>query len=162
MAGIDEVRLNVAFWRYFFREQFIQPWSLFSFASDVFYQTQWTCRSYPVHLFSIFGSVFAQTVFLQFLDLLNGIPADIADRNLCMFSLTVALFHEFFPSSFFCKRWQKQPDRVAVILRIDADVGSNDRTFDRLQHILFPGLYWNGPCIQVDTLATWLTGVGLP
>src|SRR5262245_9824121 len=51
----------------------------------------------------ILSGVFAQAIFLQAFDMLNGIPPDIPDGYFGMFSFSLAFLYQF-PSSFFCQR----------------------------------------------------------
>ena len=76
---------------------------------------------------------------LLFFQLLDRIPADVADGNLALLPILAGLLGKIL-AAFFGKRREDQADASAIILRIDSQVRGKNRPFDSLQQAVVPGL----------------------
>src|SRR5262245_34619421 len=74
-----------------------------------------------------------------------------------MLSFALALFYKL-PAALFSKRRQKEPDLVTIVLRIYSNVGCDNSSFNGLQHIFFPWLNSQCPCIHHTDVAYLVDG----
>ena len=89
-------------------------------------------------IFESFHHIF-RYAFRFFLDVFVGFAANRADAHFGVFAFRFCFLHQFLPA-FFRQRRDVDPNHRSVIRRSEAEVGAQDRLFDRAQHALFPGL----------------------
>ncbi len=81
--------------------------------------------------FAVFGYIFAEAIFLEFFHLLNAFAADAADGYFSMLSFAEYAFYKFF-ATFFGEWREEQANEIAIVLRVEADVGRYYSAFDGL------------------------------
>src|SRR5882762_3286981 len=84
-------------------------------------------------LFFVLGDV------LRLLGLADRIGARVADRHAALLGELVHDLHQL-PTPLFVERGERNPDEVAVVGGGEAQIGREDRLFDRLEEALVPRL----------------------
>src|SRR5882762_551550 len=94
-----------------------------------------------VHLLNVLFSVllFILGDVLRLLDLADRVGARVADRHPALFGELVHDLHQL-PTPLFVEGGEWNPDEVAVVGGGEAQIGREDRLFDRLEETLVPRL----------------------
>src|SRR5690606_16887421 len=96
--------------------------------------------------FTIFHLIFRNTVVYKFTDLLVRIFPQVSDGYTATLCLVFDLLSQV-ATALFGKRWNQQPDNVSVVLRVESNVGIDNRFFYTFQKCFLPGLNDKRPCI---------------
>lgn len=109
------------------------------------------------HGFFVFLKVFAEAVFLEFLEAFYGVAADVAHGDFGVFGGFLGHLGEV-ASAFLGEGWDHDADHLAVVVGVEAEVGGHDCFLDVANHGLFPGSYGDGARVwdgDVGHLVEW-------